>query len=679
MNSNVYLTDIGKREVIAFSDAGADIMRWGGYGSGAGQFFEPYAIDVSVNGKVYVADTGNRRVQIFDLNGNFITSFGNYGSGDGQFDYPMGIAAGKCADCESTYTTTYTHTRTPVYTLTRTMTSTLMATVTYTETITATKTWTFTNSHTITPTITFTPTSTDTIGACVYPDMQFGVGGIVTHHNAAGGNSHDYGNDAVINSAGEIFVCGHSYRYGNAYMTVWKFNDYGILDTAFGGTGYVIRDPSVNPSPRDSGRAIKIDQAGRLVVAGSGYNEYGNYRMSVWRHNQDGTVDLSFGTNGYVQSQGETSDNGHGVDIDGLGRILVVGEKVTYGVNNLVVWRYNPDGTIDTTFASGGIINDNISGYSVGYDVLLDSNNKIVVVGGSSSGLTVWRYNQDGSPDISFNGSGISSCCVNAAGRSVAFDSYGRIVVAGEDANANKMIIARFNPDGTLDSSFNSTGSFEFAADGKAAAYDIALDACGRIIAAGIIGADAALWRITESGMLDTVFNNGQGYLIKDINNGFDQANSVIVDSNRKIVVVGSAYIEGNANDMFMMRYIDDCDEGCNGSVPSIDLNMLASRVGELSTPEREIGLYTFPNPAFEVVNIKYNLREQSDVVLIIADINNGLVWKKSINMNETKRGTNTIVWDAKNERGIKVSNGIYILTAQLSGKIIRKKIAIIK
>jgi hypothetical protein len=68
------------------------VTMWGSYGSGEGQFYQPFGIAVDADRYVYVADEGNSRIQKFDSSGSFIATWGSYGTGNGQFDFPSGIA-----------------------------------------------------------------------------------------------------------------------------------------------------------------------------------------------------------------------------------------------------------------------------------------------------------------------------------------------------------------------------------------------------------------------------------------------------------------------------------------------------------------------------------------------------------------------------------------------------------
>ena len=71
------------------------LLKWGGRGSGDGEFDGPAGIAVDSSGYVYVADNLNHRVQKFTAHGEFVTKWGTEGLGDGQLYLPKGIAVDK--------------------------------------------------------------------------------------------------------------------------------------------------------------------------------------------------------------------------------------------------------------------------------------------------------------------------------------------------------------------------------------------------------------------------------------------------------------------------------------------------------------------------------------------------------------------------------------------------------
>jgi streptogramin lyase len=91
MSGNVYASG-ADHTIKKFGPGGGLITKWGSYGQGAGQFYNPAGIARSASGYIYVADQYNNRVQKFDSNGNYILHWGTPGPGNGQFSYQFGIS-----------------------------------------------------------------------------------------------------------------------------------------------------------------------------------------------------------------------------------------------------------------------------------------------------------------------------------------------------------------------------------------------------------------------------------------------------------------------------------------------------------------------------------------------------------------------------------------------------------
>jgi uncharacterized delta-60 repeat protein len=253
-------------------------------------------------------------------------------------------------------------------------------------------------------------------------DPTFGAGGVVAHNGAAGGNGSDYGYSITLDSSGRILVTGFSTNStGNWDMAIWRYTDSGALDTkpdtGFGELdggqrkGFVVYHDSakedyytsVNGNYYDSGASITLDSFGHILVTGRTRNTAGNYDMAIWRYNSDGTLDTSFGGTGHVvhtNTPGENSDfSGGSITRDSLGRVLVAGASTNTDYGNMVIWRYKDDGTLDTTFGTGGIVaSHGAAGANADYgrSITLDSDRRIIVTGESWNGLcfdmVIWRY-----------------------------------------------------------------------------------------------------------------------------------------------------------------------------------------------------------------------------------------------------------------------------------------------
>ncbi|NIN92136.1 hypothetical protein GTO36_03940, partial [bacterium] len=80
------------QRIQKFTSDGTFVTKWGSYGTGDGQFEEPYDVAVDSSGYVYVADCFNHRIQKFTSDGTFVTKFGSYGTEGGfAFKYPYGV------------------------------------------------------------------------------------------------------------------------------------------------------------------------------------------------------------------------------------------------------------------------------------------------------------------------------------------------------------------------------------------------------------------------------------------------------------------------------------------------------------------------------------------------------------------------------------------------------------
>ena len=217
------------------------------------------------------------------------------------------------------------------------------------------------------------------------------------------------------------------------------------------------------------------------------------------------------------------------------------------------------DGDLDLTFDSDGKVTTNLSAaHDEAYGVAIQPDGKIVVVGsqGNSNGvIAVCRYNPDGSLDTSFDGDGKATTAdvtsVSASGRAVALQSDGKIVVAGIGGPVGQFdfdfVLARFNANGSLDTTFNSDGVLTTGIEtgNDEGANAVAIQPDGKIIAAGFTiatlgGTGAfALARFETNGTLDASFD-GDGRVVTTFAAGGADAKAVMLQSDGRIVAAGS-------------------------------------------------------------------------------------------------------------------------------------------
>jgi len=206
-------------------------------------------------------------------------------------------------------------------------------------------------------------------------DATFGSGGIV--QTDLGGSEE--ANGVAIQSSGKIVVAGSSNNYSGFLVARYKSN--GVLDSTFGTNGKVITNIGTS---YDNAYAVAIQADGKILVVGYGTYTYSQFALA--RYDTTGAIDSTFGTNGVVSTWfGYGHDIAYGVVVQLDGKIVVAGTITnSFGEYDFGVVRYNSDGSYDNTFGgSGRAQTDMGSILDYGNALAITSAGKIVVAGQS--------------------------------------------------------------------------------------------------------------------------------------------------------------------------------------------------------------------------------------------------------------------------------------------------------
>lgn len=207
-------------------------------------------------------------------------------------------------------------------------------------------------------------------------------------------------------------------------------------------------------------------------------------------------------------------------------------------------------GDLDTTFGvSGGyVVSDFLAAQvnEVANDVTVQTDRKIVVVGSRFAAVNnvdylVARYNADGTLDTTFSGDGIfllhnsNSDNLNA----VAIQADGKIVAVGQSNSSTEAYVIRLNTNGTLDTTFSGDGIFEIS--GAGIALSVALQADSKIVigSRGLSG-ESIIIRLNTNGALDTTFDTDG---IVSLNPNHYEPYGLAIQADGKIVVAGTSSI----------------------------------------------------------------------------------------------------------------------------------------
>jgi uncharacterized delta-60 repeat protein len=496
--------------------------------------------------------------------------------------------------------------------VTSTASTRVVGTVTYeSSSKVATFTPTATLEHNSVYTATITPVVTDAAGNKISAsfswsfttipapgtlDATFGIGGKV---RTALGLSNDAAFAAAIQQDGKIVTAGYSTLTSTTtntttidyYFTIVRYQSSGALDTTFGFTQNGWSDDIVGTA-----RAVELQPDGKIVAAGDSgatttitavtttiattiTTTLSNSDFLIARYNAHGTLDPTFGlhANGTVaMDMGYDHDVVRSLAIQSDGKIVVVGDGINSSSPNYVsiIARFNTDGTLDMSFANGGIITDTSRTTSRVSVVKMQQDGKIVVGGNFQNGsgpasFYLARYDSNGAPDTSFNsGTVTASPGADPVLADIAILPNGKIIVAGTtNVNSNAdVFLMRYNADGTLDTTFGSTGTViaDDMIHGRETTAGLAVQTTdGKIVvsatfqpsAGSILTDDFALFRYNADGSLDTTFGNGFGMVTTDLGSANDDvAYDVQIQQDGNIVVVGAAS-NGSNDDIGLARY----------------------------------------------------------------------------------------------------------------------------
>jgi len=339
-------------------------------------------------------------------------------------------------------------------------------------------------------------------------DGSFGSGGI----------SYSAANTRLLGSAvqrdGRVLAVGESGVTGGADLLLERFTTSGALDPSFG-SGGVVHGPSVSTPygagfTASVGRAVAVQPDGKIVVVGKATDSSGSgsFGILVERYNANGTLDSSFGSGGLVLVASSPHGDGYGVAIQPDGKLLASGAiDNAQGEPQAAVVRLSSGGSADPSFGTGGVQVINLV-YSYALAVALQSDGKIVISGSEAPGL--------------------------------------QVPVA---------IIARLTGAGGLDGSFNGSGVFakQYAIGASSSSFNaVTVQSDGKIVAAGdaTVGnsnADAVFARFTAAGTPDGSFGSGGTVYTPSASNysasgtAVPGANGVVQATNGDIVGAGYA------------------------------------------------------------------------------------------------------------------------------------------
>jgi uncharacterized delta-60 repeat protein len=294
-----------------------------------------------------------------------------------------------------------------------------------------------------------------------------------------------------------------------------------------------------------------------VTIRGVSGTDEATRSLTVTVHGPPGSLDTSFAGGKVIIPVGSSDDYAYAMAVQADGKVVLAGRSAEH-LGDIAVVRLERDGTLDSTFGTGGKVTTDLAGRSeTAYAVAVQSDGKIVVAGTTTSPVTkndfvVVRYTASGALDTGFGEGGkvvTSFSDESDTAWALVIQADGRIVVGG-DSNGNGVVptgldfaLARYNADGALDATFGTGGKVTTSVrpnGGRDSIYALALqtvDGETRIVAAGGEG-DFSLARYRADGQLDASFGMG-GTLTDLLGSSIGAARAVAVAADGSVVAAG--------------------------------------------------------------------------------------------------------------------------------------------
>jgi uncharacterized delta-60 repeat protein len=382
-------------------------------------------------------------------------------------------------------------------------------------------------------------------------DTTFGAGGIVT--TVVGQSLTTL--TAVEQSNGNLVVVGDFDVEGNINPNgrVFVLARYTSAGTLIGKT-----TASFFTNGISTPAALALQSNGDIVVAGTaGPSINASTSFAVARFTANGKLDTTFGTGGMVL----TTPLGIFPTVSALlvqpnGQILVGGSTIPVNrrdPTSMVLVRYNSDGSLDTTFGTGGIV-EAVTALASPAALAQFSNGSYLAAGGSAS----VEFSSTGVPQATVMPGKLvagptsgSVCC-----SPVLFQPNGDFLIAQvgsgpgtgsvlENGNRTDVQVSRFTELGTAN---GVSPAFQFGGNTRNLAQAIALQSNGQIVVGGSTGSTpttGGLARLDSNLQLDTTFATGGSLLSQQFVTG------LLIQKDGKIVAIGT--INGN---LVLERYL---------------------------------------------------------------------------------------------------------------------------
>lgn len=384
-------------------------------------------------------------------------------------------------------------------------------------------------------------------------DASFGAGGIVI---TPVGTSDDFGRALIRQSDGKLIAGGYTYQGGGYLFGVVRTTADGSIDPSFGTNGTAVASPG--GQNRVNGLLQQSD--GKIVAVG--HSVVSNPVIGIARFTAAGALDTTFNGSGSLSVAIGSQAEAFAVVQQADGKLVVAGEATISGSHLFALVRLTATGVLDTTFGSGGIVTTSIGTLAGARAIIRQPDGKLLVGGqgnafaGNLDSVLV-RYNANGSLDTTFGSGGIARFDLGALPDSIqaiALQPDGKIISAGTSGTNTDtdFTVVRYNANGTLDPSLGGYGVIlTWFGPGADQVNGVVVQPDGKVVAAGYTSVGTtqrhALARYNVDGSLDESFGDG-GKVVMALGGGTSPAMALALLPDAKLLTVTGINDAGDLN-----------------------------------------------------------------------------------------------------------------------------------
>jgi uncharacterized delta-60 repeat protein len=372
-------------------------------------------------------------------------------------------------------------------------------------------------------------------------DKTFDDDGLVT--TPLGGTDRDGAYGLALQDDGSIVVVGYAHASNGGVVAVARYRADGTPDLTFDGDGFLTIDVD---SGDDEFNAVVVQPNGRIVAAGTA-SDGDISRFLVTRFLTDGQRDAAFGADGIVLTQaGASTDSARALALQPDGKLLVGGvAQVGRNISRSAIVRYTTDGSVDRSFGHDGfVLTDEGEPNETTYAVAAGADSTIVAAGLYGGTLSLVRLDEDGNLDPTFGDAGYSSLPASIVPTSVDFvlDDDGTVVATGirRVVDDTHLVVTRLGTDGRVREDFGVAGVLTIPLLSSSDSARVAIQDDGKIVVAADEYQRLVVARWSAGGLLDESF--GYGGTMKRLSDVF-VVTSIVLQPDEKILVRGSGLV----------------------------------------------------------------------------------------------------------------------------------------